>query len=456
MKEKILPFAYFGSEKMFYDLRMGPQLVRHNDHLYCVYQANGNEIYADPYIMRYSITDGSWEGPYLVGRVGRAGFDHHLCPVMWIDENGFIHVLFNCHGESGCHRISTRPYDITSFSDGPIIYRSISYPHIFRIGKNSVLLYFRVFGHMGYWAYMTSRDGGYSWSEPRLTVDFDQDPLSDADTWAGSYHSCELSEDASILHIAFTYFDERGIWKYVHPRYGRKTSVNSRYNLYYLRLDLGTGTIMTYDGTPICHPLNRSKAEIAKVWDSSDYLTMQPALLVDGEKISFLTVVTGDTEWNCTFRYFKKVGDRFVGFDVCKTNTTWSGCRLLKCGQSIIAYLIRGEKDGSNYTYGAGEMEKWESLDEGETWHKVKSFTPIEGYLYNNPIIAEDYMNSGLKDSSFVAFYGWEGPYSMQPVIDKETNIPIINRGMAFLLWNERYVNGVTMPEKGGFHEKEN
>ena len=212
MDNIVVPFALYGAEKMFYDHRMGPQLVRDKDYLYCVYQAGENTVLTDPYIVRYSITEKRWAGPFKVGIGDKSGYDHHLTPVMWFDADGYIHVLFNCHGGMGTHRVSVKPFDIENFTDGPVISPSMSYPHVFRMEGNDVGLFFRAFGHMGYWGYCISHDGGYTWSKMVKVVDFDQDPLNDADTWAGSYHTVELDEDGHTLHVAFTYFDERGIW----------------------------------------------------------------------------------------------------------------------------------------------------------------------------------------------------------------------------------------------------
>ena len=436
--ERIKPFAQYGTEKMLYDLRMGPQLVKNGNYLYCVYQANKEGIYSCPFITRYSINENKWEGPFKIGECEEKKYDHHQCPVLWLDADGYIHVLYDCHGGCGAHVVSIAPYTISAWRRCGEIYSSISYPHIIRYGSNNVCLYFRAFGHMGFWAYTISNDGGFSWSKPIGITDFDQRPENDQDTWAGSYHSVDLSPDGHILHIAFTYFDERGIWKYVHPRYKRMPSVNTRYNTYYLQLDLATGVIRNDNGKEIESMLSRKEAEIAKIWDSGDYLTMQPAILsLPDNSVSFLLPVTGKTEWDCTFFYLKKTKGKWRMFRVCDTNTTWSGCRLAYKDGVINAYLISGKTDGSIYTYGAGELEKWESFDDGETWKFSKRFVPEKGDLYNNPIIAEDSMNSGRKYSEFIAFYGWTGPYSIQPVIDKKTDIPIINRGKAYLIVND-------------------
>lgn len=62
---------------------------------------------------------------------------------------------------------------------------------------------------------------------------------------------------------------------------------------------------------------------------------------------------------------------------------------------------------------------------------------PVKGLLYNNPITVEAAENSSVLEPGLIAFYGWEGPYSIQPAIDRETDIPTVHRGRAFLLREE-------------------
>jgi len=436
-------FANYGCEKMFYDLRMGPQVIKRDDTLFIVYQANKEGICANPYIICYNIKDKKWSGQMQVGQSVGTEFDHHRCPVIWIDDDNYIHVLFDCHGQQGQHRVSKRKLDISEWGEGPVVAPSISYPHVFRMPGNKVCIYYRALGHMGFWAYVLSFDGGYNWSKPVKVVDFDQNPTDDADTWAGSYHSAQLDTDGHTLHVGFTYFDERGIWKFIHPRYHRKPSVNTRYNLYYLSVDLQTGIVSNINGDIIKTPINHKEADICKIWDSGDCLTMMPSIAI-GKTVSdvaFLVPVTGETEWDCQFLYIFKQQGKWICNNVAKTNTTWSGSRIYKDKDGdIIAYLIAGKKDGSIYTYGAGNLEKWISNDNGNSWNKANDFVPVDDYLYNNPVFAEDANHSGIIYPQFVAFYGWKGPYSMQPVIDRETDIPIINRGMAFLLDKDKYI----------------
>ena len=186
MSSAARPFARHGTEKMVYDLRMGPQALWHEDTIHIVYQSTGGEdaeLRGHPYAIAYEVSARRWSAPVRLGAV--RGYDHHFAPILWRDAGGHLHVLYHCHGtDGGVHLVSARPDSIASWHPGPEIAPSISYPRAFPLGDGRLLLYFRTFGHMGNWGYQTSADGGYTWTRPdRPLVDFDQNPQTDLDTW---------------------------------------------------------------------------------------------------------------------------------------------------------------------------------------------------------------------------------------------------------------------------------
>ena len=198
MSSAARPFARHGTEKMVYDLRMGPQALWHEDTIHIVYQSTGGEdaeLRGHPYAIAYEVSARRWSEPVRLGDVH--GYDHHFAPIIWRDRGGHLHVLYHCHGaDGGVHLVSARPDSIASWRPGPEIAPSISYPRAFPLGDGRLLLYFRTFGHMGNWGYQISADGGFTWTRPdRPLVDFDQNPQTNLDTWACTYHSARLSAD---------------------------------------------------------------------------------------------------------------------------------------------------------------------------------------------------------------------------------------------------------------------
>jgi hypothetical protein len=420
---------------MIYDIRMGPQALCLGDVIYFAYQANPNGPEAHPHLITYDLRNEEWSDPVRVGEV--AHYDHHFAPIIWFDRERCIHVLYNCHfRDGGTHLVSARPESFNDWRKGAEIAPSISYPRVLRIDDATLLLYYRVFGHMGYWSYLVSRDGGSSWTPPDAhVVDFDRDPQDDSDTWAGSYHSVFAGEDGRSLHIAFTYWDER---KQLHPIYSRVLTTTNRYHLYYLRLDILTGALYTIDGDRLEAPVTRRQAERCKVWDSGHRLTNMPSIAVDdrGEPC-FMVPVSAGTPWDCEFYYVRREGGEWTWQPITRTNHTWAGSNLTRRdGSAMTAHLVVGNIDGETLSYGGGEVEEWVSADGGGAWSRSRGLVPVPGLLYNNPRPVELADGGELED--YLLLYGWQGPESIQPAIPG-SSIPR-NRGQAFLCHDGRWL----------------
>ena len=437
MIDNATPFARFGSEKMIYDIRMGPQALRHEGTVYLAYQANPDGQKALPHVVSYDLTTGSWTKPAVIGDVKR--YDHHFAPILWLDDDEHLHALFNCHGaaHNSAHRISTDPLQTDSWEEGPEVARSITYPRMLRVGNGELLLFYRAFGHMGYWTYQTSKDGGYSWRGADVPlVDFDQEPEVNSDTWAGTYHSVAVTESGESLHLAFVYWDER---RWTNPLYGLRLGNIDRYHLYYARLDVGSGRVYNIDGKRLELPLNRGQAEHCKVWDTGLHLTNMPSILLDDDDSpSFLMPVAEGTPWECRFHFITRETGEWARYPIAETDHTWSGCHLQRDGDSVLrAFLIAGRTSGAeNRSYGGGALEEWRSLDDGRSWELERTIQPEPGLLYNNPKPVEN--PEGLAERDFLVFYGWEGPGSIEPLSRGDADMGL--RGKAYMWRNGEWL----------------
>ncbi len=426
----IRPFAEHGCEKMIYDVRMGPQALYRDGVITIVYQANAAGREAHPHIVRYDVASKTWSERVQIGEAPR--YDHHFAPILWFDDDDRIHVLFNCHvRDGGTHLVSESPGSIERWTQGPEIAKSITYPRVFRMAEGRLLIYYRSFGHMGYWTYQLSSDGGYSWTQPVSLVDFDQNPQEDKDTWAGTYHSVCPSADGRSLHIAFVYWDEK---KRPNPRYNRRLGSNNRYHLYYLRLDIDSGELYSIEDEKMPHPVNRQQAERCKVWDTGYRLTNMPAILIDRDELpSFLLPVSDDSPWRCRFHFVRRSGGEWLRVPITDTNNTWAGC-LLQHGEGgdLKAYVVVGRGDGEPLAYGGGDIEEWRSAEGGASWQRKRTIVPDPGLLYNNPRPVE--LPTGEMVDGFLVFYGWRGPASIHN--DAAAGSTSRNRGKAYL-WHD-------------------
>jgi hypothetical protein len=438
------PFALYGGEKMLYDVRMGPQAVRHRDVIYIAYQANADGAEAHPHIIAYDLATRTWSDAVQIGSTTH--YDHHFAPILWFDREEHIHVLYNCHGrDGGTHVISGAPRSIRAWKAGPQIYKSISYPRVIPLPDDKLLLYYRAFGHMGYWTHQASTNGGYTWTQPRPLIDFDQTPQSDDDTWAGSYQSVHLGADGRSLHIAFVYWDEK---KQINPLYGRRIESNNRYHLYYLRLDTDTGQLYTIEGDPVPQPVSRSQAERCKVWNTGHRLTNMPAILnhPKGAPCFLLPVAGESSPWQCMFHFVRRHRGRWQSTAVARANNTWDGCLMHRGPDGeLLAYLATGDQDGQMLSYGGGTIEEWASRDGGLSWEKRQELNPEPGLIYNNPKPVEWSTGSAL--DGYLVLYGWQGPGSIQVQtgslirgtpykIALPEDAPTGNRGRAYL-WHK-------------------
>ncbi len=406
-EEQLLPFARFGSEKMIYDIRMGPQGLFHDGSFFVAYQAAEKGGCAHPHIIRRDV-QGRWSQPVRLGRVTVS--DHHMAPILWADARRHLHVLYNAHFtlNQSRHLVSAAPLDIRRWVKGPPIAPSITYPRILTYPDGRRVLYYRALGHMGYWTCKISPDGA-AWDVPAPPlVDFDRDPEVPGDEWAGSYHSVALSRDGNALHIAFVRWDER---HRVNPLYKRFLNLWSRYDLYYVRLDLRAGRLLNIEGDPVERPINRRIArERCLVWDTGERIVNVPSILADEQdRPQFLFPVAGNRLDRCRFWFIRREGDGWRRHAVAAMDNIWNGSHLEYDAEGgITAFLIGRETANAERLYGGGRLEEWRSADGGRRWRKVGEISLPEGYLANNPKPVEDLAGRPLPRT--LLFFGWKGP----------------------------------------------
>lgn len=409
----IRPFAQHGSEKMIYDVRMGPQCLHDRGVFYAVYQANPAGGRALPHIVRRDIS-GQWSKPVVLGDVAR--WDHHYAPILWADAKRHLHVLFHCHFQlnEARHKVSSSPMDISSWVDGPLLAPSISYPRVLRAPDGRLLLYYRSLGHMGWWTYNLSEDGGATWPVPRSPlVDFDHRPEIPGDEWAGSYHSVAPGRDGKSLHLAFVRWDERN---FVNPLYGEPVGLQARYDLHYARLDIASDRLFNIDGEELERPVNRRHAdEKCLIWNTGHQLTNMPAVLIDPENRPQLLMPVAEKKIDqCSFWFIRREGGAWRKTRVTGTTNIWNGAHLEYAADgSLTAFLVANAPHPGDMPYGGGRLQEWNSADGGETWRQIAEFPFPSGILCNNPRPVEDISGEPLRRT--LIFFAWEGPDGILP-----------------------------------------
>jgi len=424
-----VPFAQNGTLKMLYDTRMHPQAIEYDGIVYIVWR--GEKGF--PYIVSYDLDSRKFSDPFMLLKgmedkvdAQRYARDHHYSPVIWIDSERCFHVLSGCHGSSGgVHLSSTKPRDMTRWEERPSVSDSVSYPQVHRVYGGKTLIYFRHRGHLGSWTYGISSDSGRTWVGPKNhVVDLDAEPQRGfrADD-AASYHNTCISQDGSTLHVAFVWMVEghnaaSEDRPFLYSRYKgmlqRHPYSFTRYNLYYIKIDLPTGEVFNYAGTELPTPINKKTADQhCLVWDTDERVAaVPPSIYLDeNDEPCFLLAVSEETPYKCWFYFVRYRNGQWVRTRVARTPHPFNSGLLDRSADGVFkAYVLTGDgesiSDKDMDLYGWGErVEEWVSDDNGRNWKPGKDLTPIKGYRYQNVKSVSRAQSGIVKD--LVLFYGW-------------------------------------------------
>ncbi len=417
-----LPFGEAGKFKMLYDARQRPQSVCLNDRLYIVYNGDAKPSgsgkgSARPMLITYDPQNRTFSTPE---RLGPRATDHHFSPIIWADEDDYLHVLHGCHKTPRTHLISEQPAERgrgkIAWQKAPQIAPRLSYPSVFRISGDRELIYYRTDGHTSSWTYRISEDNGITWSGPEQDVtDLD---LKGRVDWS-SYQTKLPSKDGRFLHVVFTDYDDNKhsptSERFYNPRYDQEVSNEWKYNLSYVKIDLRTHEVRNADGkflrTPI--DIDYSKAN-CQIWDTEwRGAGMPPAVSLNkNEEPAFLHVLSEEDVKSHRYYYVRRENDRWVQAPICSSSHQWNSCHLRHDGNTIRAYVVAGEEyleGGYMDRHGGGRIEEWTSHDRGTSWKRRRILSPTEdqysGWRFNNvqPVVRSD----GSEVAGMLLFYGW-------------------------------------------------
>jgi hypothetical protein len=310
-----MPFGEGGQIKMLYDRRQRPQSIYLNNKVHIVFNAGG-QIGASPKARTKPMTvtyDPATRKFSEVVTLGPAKKDHHYGPVIWADEDDYLHVLYGCHSTPGTHLISKQPGSLgTSLNDwspGPQIAPKISYPTMYRIYNKQELIYYRTAGHTSSWTYRITDDKGKTWNGPPKDVT-DMD-IKGRFEW--SSYQCKLpGQDGRFLHVVFIAYDDNRSddpERYYNPRYKHQVSNEWKYNLYYVRIDLQTHNVTNFDGESMKTPIDIDQADAkCRIWDTKwRGAGVPPTLSLDENgNPAFLHVLSGDTIKDHQYYYVRR------------------------------------------------------------------------------------------------------------------------------------------------------
>ena len=442
---EILAFGEGGQIKMLYDRRQRPQSVYLNGNAYIVFNGGGGpgesgKSPTSPMIIKYNPVTREFSDAV---KLGPAKKDHHYGPVIWADTRDHLHVLYGCHSSPGTHLVSKERESIGSSLDdwetGSEVAPCISYPTFYRVTGNKELIYYRTKGHISSWTYRMSDDMGKTWMGPDTDVtDLDSKGRFE---WS-SYQTKLPSKDGRHLHVVFTAYDDnrqRDSARYYNPRYKKNVSNEWKYNLYYLKVDLESGAVSSYQGDIMNTPVDLDQANSkCKIWDT-DWrgAGVPPDIVLDenGDP-AFLHVLSEETTEQHNYYFVHRAGGEWKKSLISPSNHQWNSCHINLDSEGLYhAYLVTGDAyldtkwvegkatgdqfEKGNVAYlntggymdkhGGGRIEEWISPDK-ETPGKRQNISPdqekYKNWKYNNiqPVTRPD----GSVVDGMILFYGWK------------------------------------------------
>ena len=412
-------FAEGGALKMLYDNRMYPQAVVSGGQLHAVWRGDKGL----PWIRSYDLAERRFSAPrMLLAGTGieidaeRFERDQHYAPIVWAAPDGRLHVAFGFHRTPGFHLATKQPGATDQWERLPEISHSVSYPQAHNLPDGRTLVYFRESGHLGFWTYRTSSDGGRTWDMPETPViDMDAPPHeSPLASHAGSYQTTAVSPDGKSLHIAF-------IWKVEEPiasqRYGSVLhDYTRRHNLYYVRADLASGQVFNAHGKELPRPVNFAVAqrECLVLDTEGGSASVGPSIaLGPGGQPNFLLPVSGKTPYASTFYFVRMRDGKWDKTALAKTGHPFNSTHLVSRGDgSFQAFLIAGDGESNEDTlmnsYGWGDrVEEWVTDANGKHWKRSRDLTPKAGLRYQSVKFVRG--ESGQSVDGLLLFYAWQG-----------------------------------------------
>lgn len=177
------------------------------------------------YIQSYNKNTKAWGTPYKIDDA-KTSFDTHYYPTLCIDNNGYIHVFYGCHGSSCYYKRSLQPNQSGAFAgDGgwtsPVtLGTALTYPQAFVVpSTNRIVLVMRSWNgdpeipKENKVSMFYSTDGGSSWSSERSLIYY-----TDGNNFRVYCYGVRFDPKRERLHLGFSFIVAsplnmtKGVW----------------------------------------------------------------------------------------------------------------------------------------------------------------------------------------------------------------------------------------------------
>lgn len=285
------------------------------DTVYITYQGQ----LTDPYIAKYNLVTHQWQGPFKAAEStlskGERKIDSHGRPVIEMDSEGYLHLIYGGHGgerEDGLnpmsidtphaggrmlHVMSKNPYDISEFHYVDDISPFASYTKSYKMGNGDIYFFTRAGTHKSPWVYYKMKAGTHRFEQPVIITA--PTPQLDNPINVDTFYINPLK--ISDSEIAISYLWHECNFLELHDK-----TTYARINAYYMRLDTTNDTMYNAQGEQIQLPVTLEVAnEKMLAFDSTDkeetpFATV-PVVLESGAPALAYEARTKDArEWRLT------------------------------------------------------------------------------------------------------------------------------------------------------------
>jgi len=324
-----------------------------------------------PAICFFDHGTGRFAGPLALGK--NPDGNAHRNPTLLIDEDGYLYVFYGY--ASGRQPIivlrSKKPYDITGWerradlTDG-----AGSYPQPWQVAPGEILVTHRL---PSGWAYRISADGGATWQPTVSLTEF-----SDFEGASTVYGFTMAATGAYPRRIHFVWSKLGGgsiEAQRKMPLWAR------RFNVYYAASGDGGKTWHKSDGTRYSLPITEKTAE--KIYDSGEHGVWLKDMQIDGDGRPYVLFLDANT---ATYASTWKVGRCADGVwtlaNVTESDHMYDDGALVILGKDDIR--LYGPTAPSQPGVDGGEIEEWQSSDQGKTWTRTRALTNGSALAHNH------------------------------------------------------------------------
>lgn len=236
------------------------------DKLYVVYQG----YLTDPYVASYDLNTHQWSGTYKAGHStlskGDRKIDSHGRPIIEVDNQGYIHIVFGGHGgerEDGLnpysidtphaggrmlHVVSKKPYDLTEFVEKDDISPFASYTRSYKMANGDIYFFTRQGTHKSPWVYYKMKNGTQTFEPPVMM------------TWPVPQKENPIFVDTQYiapLKVSDTEIVITSLWHACNFNEIHDKTNYGRLNVYYMKLDTTTDTFYNVKNEKLTLPLTQ-------------------------------------------------------------------------------------------------------------------------------------------------------------------------------------------------------